>query len=313
MDFIDRREFIKKSLALGGITGLALLNNNFEALFAQNKVVNPKTLPDLVAIKGGEADKMFDLGIKALGGMQKFVKKGQTVVVKPNIGWNRAPEFGATTNPDLISRIIQHCLEAGAKKVYVFDHPCDYWVNTYKTSGIEEASKNAGAQVVPADKESYYHEKTVSSNKILKTTKIHELILESDVFINVPVLKNHGSSRLTIAMKNIMGIVWDRNFFHDSGLHECIAESCVFRMPDLNIVDAYRVMYNYGPRGASADKENVGVMKSQLISTDIVAIDAAGAKLFGLEPEKIQHIKIANDRKIGTMNLDSLNIKRITV
>jgi uncharacterized protein (DUF362 family) len=310
---LNRRDFIKKGLAIGGLTGLYLLNKNYKSLFAQTKDAKSGSVPDLVAVNGGEPDKMFDLAIKALGGMKKFVRKGQTVVVKPNIGWNRTVEYGANTNPGLVSRIIQHCLEAGAKKVYVFDHPCDFWTETYKNSGIEEAAKNAGAVVVPADKEGYYQLKTNNSASILKSTKIHELILESDVFINVPVLKNHGSSRLTIAMKNLMGIVWDRGFFHDNGLHECIAESCMYRKPDLNIVDAYRVMLQYGPRGGSTDKEAVAMMKSLLISTDIVAIDAAGAKLFGADPAKIKHIKYAHDKKIGNMNLDALNIKKISI
>ncbi len=201
-DFMDRREFIKKSLILGGITGASFFINKGKSLFSQSN-----SYPDLVAIKGGEPEIMFDKAIKELGGMGAFVKKGQTVVIKPNIGWNRTVEYGANTHPKLVSRIIEHCKAAGAKKIYVFDNPCDYWELTYKNSGIEKAAKDAGATVVPGDSEKYYQSVKVPDGKILRNVRVHELIMDSDVFINVPILKDHGSSRLTIAMKNLMGAV----------------------------------------------------------------------------------------------------------
>ena len=138
---------------------------------------------------------------------------------------------------------------------------------------------------------------------------VHELILSSDVFINVPVLKEHGSAGLTICMKNLMGAVWDRGFWHRNNLHQCIAEFPSFRKPDLNIVDAYFVMKRNGPRGVS--KEDLIEMKSQIISSDIVAADAAAAKLFGINPDNISYIKIADQMKIGIKDLSKLSIKRI--
>lgn len=302
---MDRRDFLKKGLILGGVTGASLFFYKGKSLIAQS------TSPDLVAIKGGEPEVMFDNGIKAFGGMNRFVKKGQTVAIKPNIGWNRTVEYGANTNPKLIKRIIEHCKDAGAKKIYVFDHSCDHWEYTYKNSGIEKAAKEAGATVVPANSESYYQSVKISKGKILKNAKVHELIMGSDVFINVPILKSHGSARLTIAMKNLMGAVWDRGYYHSNGLHQCIADFCSFRKPDLNIVDAYYVLLRNGPRGRSTD--DVAIMKYQIISKDIVAADAASAKIFGLSPDDISHIKIANNMGVGNMNLDQLNIKRLTI
>jgi uncharacterized protein (DUF362 family) len=307
---MDRREFLKKSLIAGGIAGASLFFKSPQKIYSQSlDKANP--FPDLVAIKGGEPDMMFDMGIKTLGGISNFVKKGQTVVIKPNIGWNRTPEYGATTNPLLIKRIIEHCKVAGAKKIYVFDNPCDFWEDTYKNSGIEKASKEAGADVVPADSASYYSSVEIKNAKLLKRVKVHELILNSDVFINVPILKEHGSSRLTIAMKNLMGIVYDRGFYHSNGLHQCIADFCLYRKPDLNVVDAYYVMMKNGPRGRTG--ADTATMKYQLLSKDIVAIDAAAAKIFGVDPSDIPYIKMANDMNIGNMNLDKLNIKRIAV
>lgn len=304
-----RREFIKKSLATGVITGSALTFGNFSHLFAYPyRSVFDKPF-DLVAIKGGEPDVMFDKGIQSLGGMKAFIKKGQTVVVKPNIGWDTIPERGANTNPILIKRIIQHCFEAGAKDVYVFDHTCDNWKRCYSNSGIESTVKDAGGKVVSGESESYYQKVTVKNGKKLTDAKVHELILESDVFINVPILKHHSSADLTIGMKNLMGIVWDRGYWHRNDLHQCIADFATYRKPDLNIIDAYFVMKRNGPKGVS--KEDVLTLKSQIISSDIVAADSAAAKLFSSEPEDIDYIRIAHEMKIGNMNLDQLNINRI--
>jgi len=306
---MDRREFIKKSLATGIMSGSALTFGSFSHLFAYpHRSIFDKPF-DLVAIKGGEPDVMFDTGIKSLGGMKAFIKKGQTVVVKPNIGWDTSPERAANTNPFLIKRIIKHCFEAGAKDVYVFDHTCDNWKRCYSNSGIESAAKEAGAKIVSGESEGYYQQVTIIKGKKLTDAKVHELILESDVFINVPVLKNHGSADLTISMKNLMGIVWDRGYWHRNNLHQCIADFATYRQPDLNIVDAYFVMKRNGPRGVS--KEDVLTLKSQIISSDIVAADSAAAKLFGSAPEDIDHIRIANEMKIGIMDLNQLNINRI--
>ncbi|MCJ7552474.1 MAG: DUF362 domain-containing protein [Ignavibacteriaceae bacterium] len=304
---MKRRDFISKSVKAGLLAGSALSLGNYSKLFAYNSFIPPDSY-DLAAIRGGEPDAMFDEAIKALGGMNRFVKKGQTVVVKPNIGWDVSPERAGNTNPLLVNRIIKHCFEAGAKDVYVFDNTCDNWRRTYTNSGIEKAAKDAKAKIVSGATENYYQKITVKQGKKLKEAKVHELILSSDVFINVPILKHHGSADLTIAMKNLMGIVWDRGYWHRNDLHQCIADFTSFRKPDLNVVDAYYVMKRNGPRGVS--KADVVTMKSQIVSTDIVAADTAAAKLFGKEPENIDHIRIANEMKLGSIDLDKLNIYR---
>jgi uncharacterized protein (DUF362 family) len=298
---MNRRRFMKHSAAAGGY--LALHDVPF---------LRASSLPyDLVAVKGGEPAPMFDAAMSALGGMSAFVKKGQRVVIKPNIGWDVGPERAGNTNPQLVRRIIEHCLQAGAKEVYVFDHTCDNWQRSYKTSGIETAVQEAGGKIAPAHTEQYYHTVSIPNGTNLKTSKEHELILESDVFINVPILKSHGSAKVTIAMKNLMGNVWDRKFWHGNDLHQCIADFATFRKPDLNIVDAYNVMTRNGPRGVST--EDVVTMKAQLVSTDIVAIDAAAVKMFGLQPDDVRYISIAAEKGVGTKALDTLSIKRISL
>lgn len=288
--------------------GAALGLGGYDRLWKQAPAAAPKY--DMVAVMGGNADAMFDLGIQEYGGMGAFVKKGQKVLVKPNIGWDVIPELAANTNPALIKRIIEHCFNAGAREVYVFDHTCDNWVNCYKNSGIEKIAKSAGAKVVPANSENYYQEITIPGGVKLQKAKVHEILLETDVFINVPVLKDHNSTRMTASLKNMMGVVWDRAYWHANNLDQCIADYALFeKKPTLNIIDCFNVMVKHGPQGVS--KEDVVLMKSQIITTDWVAGDAAAARMLKVPVELISYIPIAHKMGIGNMNIDGLNIKRI--
>ncbi len=163
---MERREFLKKSAAAALAAGAAASFGGFSKIFASN-YVSPHPY-DLVAVKGGSPDSMFDKAIESMGGMKSFVKKGQTVCVKPNIGWDSTPELAADTNPALVKQIIKHCLEAGAKEVYVFDHTCDNWNRSYKNSGIESAVKDAGGKIVSGASEGYYQNVSFTTGKNLK-------------------------------------------------------------------------------------------------------------------------------------------------
>lgn len=308
---MDRREFLKKTIAAGVAAGAASVLGKFGLLFGEDQAAEKNPMYDLVAVKGSTPEKMFAEAVKQMGGPERFVRKGQTVLVKPNIGWEVSPEGAANTNPLLVGAIVKLCLDAGAKKVHVFDHTCDNGPRSYKKSGIEDAVKQAGGQMVPANGPGYFQEVKVPGGESLRSAMVHELLISSDVFINVPVLKSHGSARLTIGMKNLMGVVQDRGYWHANDLHQCIADFAAYRKPDLTVVDAYRVMVRNGPRGYSPD--DTVLMKSMVVSTDPVAADAAGVKLFGLEPDAIRYIRIAHEKKIGTKDLDSLRIKRIVL
>ncbi|GAB1414981.1 DUF362 domain-containing protein [Paludibacter sp.] len=315
---MKRRDFLR-AIALAGAAAtisddkaMTLMSQHFN-LQSSN---NPTDKYDLVAVLGGEPTTMFQKAISELGGMKKFVSKGQKVVVKPNIGWDKTPDMAANTNPDLIKEIIKQCYDAGASEVIVFDHTCDDWRKCYTNSGIEAAAKAVGAKVLPADLESYYNTVELPRAKTLKTTKIHKAILESDVWINVPVLKNHGGAKMSIAMKNLMGIVWDRRFFHANNLQQCIADiSTMDKQPALNIVDAYRVMKDNGPRGRS--DADVVLSKALFISQDMVAIDTAATNFFNqireMPLDDIKYLSMAEKLNSGTMQLDKLKIKRIKI
>lgn len=292
---------------MGVVAGTAFTLNQYKAFGLSRLPGNY----DLVAIRGGNPSSMFDRAIEEYGGMGKVVKKGQTVVIKPNIGWDASPERAANTNPDLIARIIKHCQAAGAKDIYVFDHTINEWSKCYKNSGIEDVVKKAGGKVVMGNSEKYYHNVEVKGGKSLTSAKVHELILESDVFINVPVLKSHGGANMTISMKNLMGIVWDRGYWHRNDLHQCIADFTGWRTPDLTVVDAYRVLKRNGPRGVSV--EDVVTMKVQLLGRDMVALDTAAVKFFGKDPDEVKYIGLAEQAGFGTSTLESLNIARIKI
>ncbi len=312
---MNRRNFLR-TIALTGAAftlkesdAMSILSQSFDSANAANAY-------DLVAVMGGEPDAMFRKAIAEMGGMSKFISKGDKVVVKPNIGWDQPIEMAANTNPKLVTEIIKQCFNAGAKEVTVFDHTCDNWRKCYANSGIEEAAKAAGAKVVPADQESYYKTVSIPKGKSLKTAKVHQAIVDCDKWINVPVLKNHGGAQLTISMKNHMGIVWDRGYFHANDLQQCIADICSYeKRAVLNVVDAYRLMKTSGPRGKSA--ADVVLSKGLFISQDIVAVDTAAANFFNqvreMPLEKVSHIGKAQELKLGTMDLESLNIKRIRI
>ena len=310
---MKRRDFLKAA-AITGIASTIKLSDGMD-LMAQ-KVTKTSTTPDLVAVMGGDSVAMFRKAIAELGGMSRFVKKGYRVTVKPNIGWDKTPEMAGNTNPALVGEIVKQCFKAGAKEVIVFDHTCDDWRKCYTNSGIEAAAKGAGAKMMPGNEESYYREISLPKAVKLKKAKVHSAILDCDVWINVPILKNHGGAKMTIAMKNHMGIVWDRGFFHSNDLSQCIADICTINKPAvLNIVDAYRVMKSNGPQGRSLS--DVVNPKAMFVSTDIVAVDTAATNFFNqienMPIESVKFIARAADLKIGTMDLSKLKVKKIKI
>ena len=305
---MERREFLKKTLAIGVGAGVLFLPKCVRGVVA--KAFAEESQPDLVALKGSSPETMFDRGIASLGGMGRFVKSGQTVLIKPNISWDVDVTGAATTNPGLIGRIIKHCLDAGARSVYVMDHSIEYWERTLENSGIGAALREAGGVYAHAEDVKYYRTVDVKGTT-LKTTQVHEAWLESDVLINVPILKHHGGTSVSAAMKNLMGCVWNRREYHSKGLQSCIADFLSVRKPDLNVVDAYRVLTRNGPRGGSP--KDVVDMQTQIISPDIVAADAASVRMMGREPSDITHIRLAGQAGFGQIDLTKLKIERLTL
>ena len=310
---MERRDFLKTTL-LGTLAGV--LGSSATHSVEGQTVTGVSQKKPLVAVMGGEPVEMLNKALEALGGIEKYIKKGQKVVIKPNIAWDKTPEEAANTNPSLVAEVVKKCLAAGASQVVVFDHTCDNWKATYVRSGIEEAARKAGAKVVAADLESYYEEVTLPSAVKLKKTKIHKELIACDVWINMPILKNHGGAKMSVSMKNYMGIVYDREYFHSNDLQQCIADVCTWeKRPVLNIVDAYRIMFQNGPRGKSAG--DTALVKSLIISPDIVAADTAAISLFNqvktMSIDQVGHIGKGESLGIGTTDLKKLDVKQLKI
>lgn len=311
---MNRRDFLRIAAMTGVGLGLSRLPVIGGAIAVDAAMPAGGGYPDLVAVRNGEPDVMFDQGIATLGGMTRFVKNGQTVLVKPNASPGRRPEYGSDTNPALVARIIKHCLDAGAAKVHVTDNTFTWgntaWLKNFEDTGIGEATTGSGGVLAPANHERYYQDVTVGG-VTLKTTKVNTVLLESDVLINVPILKHHGGAEMSAVVKNLMGLVWDRWFYHRHGLNQCIADFLHFRKPDLTVVDAYRVLTGNGPQGG--DLKDVRLVKMQFLSTDAVAADVAGARLMGRNPLDIGYIRLAGTMGLGQSDTEHLAVSRITL
>jgi uncharacterized protein (DUF362 family) len=306
---MDRREFLKKSASLGFGAGLFFMPKGLRS--AVELAAQENRYPDLIALKGGTPRTMFERGMREIGGMGRFVKSGQTVVIKPNMSFDLAPEYAANTSPELVAAVVKQCKDAGARRVLIIDHSLAHWERASKNSGILEAAKNAGAVYAQAEKESYYQKVPVNGGKRLKEVAVHEALLEADVFINVPVLKHHGGAGVSGSIKNLMGCVWDRRTYHSNGLQTCIADFLYVKKPNLNIVDAYRVLTRNGPGGGNL--ADVNLMGSMIISPDIVAADSAAFALVGRSQGQVEYVRIASEAGLGQMDLSKLNISRLNV
>lgn len=298
-----RRDFIKSSLGLGA----ALSFSSFIPLESFGEKLQKVTTPDLAVATGGAPGSMVRKTIDLLGGMKNFVSPGDIVVVKPNIGWDRRPEQAATTNPEVVSEVIKMCLEAGAKKVKVFDRSCNAAQRCYESSGIKKAASDAGAEVTYT-LDPLFKETRLPQGILLKSWAVYKPAIECDVLINIPIAKHHGLSRLTLGMKNLMGVLGgDRGNIHQS-IDEKLADVANFIKPKLTILDAYRILTNNGPTGGNP--RDVKLTKTVIAGKNIASVDAYGTTLFGLKPADLSCIVLGNKFGLGEINLSKLVIDK---
>jgi len=300
MSKLTRREWLK--LFLAG-TGAALAPWPWRDLV----VAATPTAPDLVISKGTSPAQITEAAIRALGGMSRFVSRGDVVLVKPNMAFDRKPELAATTNPEVVATLVRLCLQAGAKEVKVFDNPMEDPRRSYVSSGIMAAAKSAGATVSYMDERRF--RKMDLKGEVLKSWEVYQEAMEVDKVINCPILKHHTSVRLTMGMKNLMGLIsGDRARLHWH-LDQAIVDLAAFFKPTLVVLDAIRILTANGPQGGSL--KYVRQLNTVAASRDQVAIDAMGARLFGLRPAEMAHLPIAAKRGLGRMDLGKLRIKEV--
>ena len=306
-----RREFVKTCAYTGALlqTG-TLFSRNPEAADGPAMSIARFGSPsdDPAKIKE-EAQKLTRAAIEGLGGMSRFVAKGDVVWVKPNIGWERTPEQAANTNPDVVATVVKMCLESGAKTVIVGDRTCNGGPQSYARSGIQKSAAEAGAKIVFLDENKF--KKYALNGKVLKEWEIYKDIEEATKLINIPVAKHHQISEVTLSMKNLMGIIGgDRGQYH-SDMANTLSDLAAFVKPDLVIIDGIRVLMKNGPVGGNlADVKRRDVIAAGI---DQVALDAFGATLLDRKPEDIKHIVEAASRGMGKIDYKSLSPKEVNV
>lgn len=308
MSKLDRREFLGSIAAIGGAIFLGGHSANGAAGVAGVSSRKSRFDPKILAVASdGTPAELTVRAIKALGGIDKLVRKGDFVVIKPNIAWNRPPNAAATTNPSVVGALVKLCKEAKAGRILVVDHIIDRPAEAVMDiSEIGPTAERHGAETLAAQNESDFRKISIPKGKVLKTDTCIKELAKADVFINVPIAKVHGGTTLTLGMKNLMGCIWDRQAWHASpSLNQCIADYATAVRPDLIVLDANKILLTNGPKGPGKMK-NVGKV---IVGTDQVAIDAYGATLFGLKPDKIAHIKLAHGLKVGEIDLSKVRIK----
>lgn len=318
---ITGRQITRKQFFKAGLTGMGVILANsllYKTLFAKSKPATstgriPKQIAanyDLVVIKGDDPYKNTIKAIESIGGINKFVKKGDKVVIKPNIGWDRTAEQAANTNPQVIAALIDLCKSMNPKQILVFDNPCNNARKCYANSGIEEVVESHGADLIFLDEWNTLKTRFSYKNS-MEDWPVYREAIECDIFINVPVLKHHGSTTLTLSMKNLMGVCAGNRGLMHMNLGKKIAEITDFIKPELNIVDAYRVLTKNGPSGGNL--KDVELRKTIIAGTDPVLVDSYAAQFVSMNPMSIPFIKEAVKLKLGSADLDKAKIFKLSI
>jgi len=309
---ISRNTFLK--IILGGITCFIANSSFLKLVFAKTgeshgrKKREISTNYDLVL---AEDDNPYENTVKAvneMGGMGQFVKKGDTVVVKPNMAWDRNVEQAANTNPGVVTALVDMAYNAGAKKVKIFDSPCNDEKRCHENSGIAQAAREKGAKVSFVNhwdvvKCRFSYKSSMEGWPVLREA------IDCDVFINVPVLKNHSLATLTLSMKNLMGICSGQRGFIHTGIGEKLVDLTDFMKVDLTVIDATRYLHRHGPSGG--DLRDVVKLDKVIVSTDSTLADTFAANLVEVDPLKLPNLKEAYRRNFGITDLSKARIKKI--
>ncbi len=299
---ISRRQFLKATAA--GVTiGLA----GYPAFLDAAEEVD-------LAVISGEPAAATRKALEALGGMARFVKKGQRVVIKPNMSFAKTPDFAATTHPLVVVAVAQACIEAGAREILVLDHTLQRAELCLERTGIRDACKQhcPGVHVLALQDRKFFREIRIPQGKVLDRVEVFADILDNAVLINVPVAKSHSATGVSLGLKGLMGLIWDRESFHSRfNINQGIADLATVIKPQLTVLDATRAMASGGPGGPGE------VKKPNLIvaGADPVAVDSYGV---GIVPwygqsftgRQVEHLLVTHQRGLGKIDLEKLKIAR---
>lgn len=304
----SRRQFLKSTILSGAAVATGSMNLiKPDAVFATD-------YPDIIVSYGSDASQITRAAVDGLGGMQRFVKPGAKVVIKPNMSFSSPPESASNTNPEVVREVARLCQAAGASKVSILDNTLRTPEDCLRMSRIPEYCKdipNASVNYVKAQR--LFREVRIPDGRQIKSMEVVAEVLDSDVLIAVPVGKSHGSSGVSLSMKGMMGLIFDRMSFHSRyDLHESIVDMVTVLKPALVVIDGTRILSSGGPGGPG----EVIPLNLVVASTDMVAADAQMVALgtwYGkkFNPNQVKHIKLAAERGLGHSDLSKLNIKNI--
>jgi uncharacterized protein (DUF362 family) len=316
-----RREVLISLLRLGGLSAAATgqgfwLNGRSHrpeepaasSLKRQFTVPPDSSLPEMAVTRGGEPRPLVQRTIQELGGIRRFISRGDVVVIKPNMAWDRTPNQAANTNPEAVAAIVRLCLEAGAKKVIVTDVSINEPRRCFERSGIAAAAHAEGAQIILPE-EGKFREVDLHG-EVLRSWPVFEPFLEADKMINMPVAKHHSLTGATLGMKNWYGILGGQRQRLHQRIHESLVDLAGFMRPTVTVIDAYRVLLRNGPGGGNPG--DVALEKTVIAGTDPVALDAYAAKAFwDLDHVTLRYLKLASDRGLGSMNLENVRTRLV--
>ena len=306
---VDRRLFLKQIAAWSA--GATLAPPLFRILPQALAEESPK--PVLAVAKGSDYEALVAKVLEPLGGIKAFVKKGEKVVVKPNIGWDRKPELAANTHPLVVRAIVKAALDAGASKVMVFDRTCNEMRRCYASSGIIEAIKGiedsrlSWGHIEEEDRK--FVPVKIEKAKDVKEWSFYKDALDADCYINVPIAKHHQLAKLTLGLKNIMGVIGGNRGQIHQAMGQRIADLNTVIRPRLNIMDATRILLRNGPVGGKL--EDVKVLDTLLASPDIVAIDSYATTFFDMKPEEVDATVAASKLGLGEMDLSRVKVVKV--
>ena len=319
----DRREALIKLLRLGGLgaatagLGLWLRSRSRRPEEARAlevirdlRVPPDPSLPEMVVAQGDDPRQLVRKALEELGGVKRFIRRGDVVVVKPNIAWDRTPEQAANTNPDVVAEVVRLCLEAGARSVIVTDVSTNEPRRAFQRSGIAAAARAAGAEIILPEERKF--KEVDLRGEVLSAWPVFEPFLAADKVINIPIAKHHSLTGATLGMKNWYGILGGQRHRLHQRIHESLADLADFMRPTLTLMDAYRVLLRNGPTGGNL--ADVALKKTLIAGTDPVALDAYTAKAYwDLDADQLTYLKLASERGLGNLSFENVRTRVVSV
>lgn len=288
-----------------GTTGVVETATSLQSQSAGTTSSTAPAYPDLAVFRGDSPDRNVRTALESLGGMGRFVKRGAKVVVKPNVLTGRPPEYATTTNPVVVATIIRMCLEVGADEVTVLDYPTSSPRSAFQTAGLTQAVAEAGGKLKYLSNRDF-ERVDIPEGRAITSWPLVTQALEADTLINVPIGKTHGMAGLTLAMKNLMGIMGDSRGQIHVDFPQKIADVNTVVKPHLVILDAYRILVRNGPTGGNLD--DVQMPKTLVAGTSQTAVDAYGTTIMGWKPTDLPSLVEAASRGLGETDLAKLDI-----